>query len=383
MLSVATRTPEGAWPAEQVTLPGSPAELDGLAADASGRVSALVRAIDGSWLGLARRDASGWRWRLVARPDQRAGAIGPAGLALDRRALPVIAYASWLPSRKTYLRLARIDAQGKLTTGRITRGGFPSTPTLAGAAPVVLPSGAIRVVETYAPAAIEWYPIPGDWFGQFLHSSALGVPVGSVSALAIGRTVYAAWTEAYPTLGPPAVVLARHDSHTQSAVALEDAVLAGLAATDQGPELAGNRCVPAAAFGTEGNGVCGGIVAGVGVDGLVAGYAALGSTRDVLLATDTGLAWYRSTGVFPVRVTLTRELKGRVDGVTGGSVLLYRERPGQRALLGEFPLAADGSFVGGDPTANAVVAAYRAVYVDRSTGLPYAALVGPGQLTRK
>src|SRR2546423_132718 len=90
------------------------------------------------------------------------GPVTDARLALDRSGDPVVAYAIWLPSRKTYLRLVRTDASfGRLVTTRITRGGFPSTATLPGAAPVVLPSGRIRVVETYLPAAIEWHPIPG------------------------------------------------------------------------------------------------------------------------------------------------------------------------------------------------------------------------------
>jgi hypothetical protein len=263
-------------------------------------------------------------------------------------------------------------------TTRITRKGFPPSATLPSAAPVLLPSGAIRVVETYAPAAIEWRPIPGDWVGRFLHSSALGVPVGTISTAVSGSVVYAAWTEAYPTLGPPAVVVASHGTHTASGVAVEDAVLAGLAVTTQGPEVAANRCVPAVAFGLTGDGVCGGLVGAAGLDGIVAGFAvAEDGSHELLLDSATGLDWFQSPGPLGVRVTLNRDLTGRVDGASGGAVQLYRERPGQRTLLGSFPLAADGSFTAGDPTASPVVAAYRAVYVDAATGIPYAALIGP------
>jgi hypothetical protein len=58
-------------------------------------------------------------------------------------------------------------------------------------------------------------------------------------------------------------------------------------------------------------------------------------------------------------------------------VTLYRERPdGARAAVATFPIAADGSFAASDPTAGAVAAAHRVVYVDPATSIPYAALVG-------
>ena len=202
----------------------------------------LLRSRDGRWLGLARSVASGrWRWQTI-RPDGPRDLIGPAGLALERNGRPVVAYALWHASHRTVLRLVRTDARGAFRTRAVTRKGFPETPTPAGAAPVVLPNGQIRVVETFTPAAIEWRPIPGDWIGQFLHSSALGFPTGTVATAVAGSTVYAAWTEAFPTLGPPAVVLASHGSHAQGAVAMENAVLAALVLTPAGPELAANRC---------------------------------------------------------------------------------------------------------------------------------------------
>jgi len=372
---IATRGPRG-WSESALGLPRSGLELDGLAVEPDGGVAALIRARDGSWLAL-------WdRGRLTTlRRDSLRALFGPAGLALDRASRPVVAYALWFPSRKTYLRLARVDGRGHLTVHRITRGGFPSTPVFAAATPVVLPSGAIHVVETYLPAAVEWLPAR-DWrWGQMLHSSALGVPVGAVAAGANGSAVFAAWTEAFPTLGPPTIVVAAHGRRAKSWVALEDAVLAGLAVTPRGPELAANRCVPAAAFGLEGNGVCGGLVVDAGVDGLVAGFAVgADGAHDLLLDTGTELDWYRAPGPL-IHVSLqlaSGRLTGRVDGASGGSVQVYRERPGQRALVATAALATDGSFTASDPTASLVVAAYRAVYLDAATGIPYAALAGPG-----
>jgi hypothetical protein len=364
-LVLATRGPSG-WTDSTVILPRQDVEIDGLAAGPNG-VTALVRSRDGTWLALW----DGQRLRSFRR-DSKLALFGPAGLALDAAGRPVVAYAVWVPSHKTYLRLVRPKANGKHDTTPVTRKGFPPTSTLAAAAPVVLGSGAVHVVETYLPAAIEWRPIPGDWMGRFLHITALGAPSGGIIATAVGSVLYAAWTEAFPTLGPPGVVLAVHSDLARSSVALENAVLAGLALTPDGPELAANRCVAP--------GVCGGLVADTAVDGVVAGFtAAPDGTRDLLLATDAGLEWLRSPGPLNVHVTLTQQLTGRVDGASGGAVLVYREPPGAaRTLLGSFPLAADGSFTASDPTASPVAAAYRAVYT--AGGIPYAALTGPGGL---
>jgi hypothetical protein len=235
-----------------------------------------------------------------------------------------------------------------------------------------MPSGQIRVIETYTPAAIEWRPIPGDWLGQFLHGSALGFPTGSIAAAVAGSTVYAAWTEAYPTLGPPAVVLASHGTQTESAVASENGVLAALALTPSGPELAANRCVTEAS--------CLGLVGDIGVDGLVAGYAAeTDGARDVLLATGDGLDLLRSPLPLSTRVTLNKDLTGRVEGATSGPVTLYREAAdGTRTSVGSFAIAADGSFRASDPASGTPPAAYRAVWIDPATSIPYCAVLATG-----
>jgi hypothetical protein len=254
----------------------------------------------------------------------------------------------------------------------VTKKGFPETPSLAGAAPVVLANGQIRVVETFTPAAIEWRPIPGDWIGQFLHSSAIGFPTGAVATAVAGSTVYAAWTEAFPTRGPPGVVLASHGSRAQGAVAIENAVLAALALTPSGPELAANRCSGES---------CLGLVGDVGLDGLVTGYAyERGGARELLLATNAGLEWLRSPLPLSVRVSLNTDLTGRVQGAGSGTVVLNREAAdGSRTVVGSFAVGPDGSFAASDPAVATPPAAYRAVWVVATTGIPYCAVLATGK----
>jgi hypothetical protein len=360
---------ESRWP---FVLPARNVELDGLVVTATGLPTVLLRDREGRWLAVARSIRAGqWRWHAI-RPDGKTDVIGPGGLALDLNGRPVVAYALWHPSHKTALRVVRVDGRGVYRTQPVTRKGFPATPTLAGAAPVVMPNGQIRVVETFEPAAIEWRPIPGDWIGQFLHGSALGVPTGSIAAAVSGSTVYAAWTEAFPTLGPPAVVLAAHGAHADSTVAIENAVLAAMALTPAGPELAANRCV------TESS--CLGLVGDAGVDGLVAGYAAeTGGSRQLLLASDDGLDWLRSPLPLAVHVSLNKDLTGRVQGASGGAVTLYREAAdGSRASVGTFAVAPDGSFAGADRTSATPPPSYRVVWTDPATSIPYCAVVATG-----
>ena len=359
----------GGWHGTALRFP-SPLELDGFALSPGGGAFVLGRDLAGRWLAL-------WDGRRLLRfhRDSKQARFGPAGLALDASGRPVVAYALWFPSHRTFLRLGRVQADGTISVRSVTRAGFPSTPGYAAAAPVVLETGTVRVVETFLPAAIDW-GLTG--WGRLLFSSALGIPVGSVLAGAVGPTLYAAWTEAFPTLGAPAVVLATHGHVVQSGVAIEDAVLADLVLTRDGPELAANRCIPAPAFGGEGNGICVGLVNGSGVDGLVAGYAALGEERRLLLQTGDALEWFDAPHGLTVRVTLNPDLTGRVDGANGGTVELYSERPGEaRALVDTEPVAPDGSFVLHDATVSSQAAAHRAVYLDAATGIPYAALLAP------
>jgi hypothetical protein len=364
---VATRTAEG-WSSAPAVGFATSVELDG-AVPTAGGIAVLARARDGSRLVL-------WdgKRRIAFRRDSRQARFGPAGLAVDKQGRLVVGYALWFPSRKTFLRLARIGPGGTLSVRGVTKEGFPNSQTLPAAAPVVLPSGEVRVVETFLPAAIDW-GLTG--WGKLLFSSALGIPTGAVAAAASGSTVYAAWTTAFPTLGPPAVVLAAHADRVRSGIAVENAVLAALAVTSAGPELAANRCIPAAAFGVDGNGICGGLVARAGIDGIVADYATTPTGRQLLVQMPDGLQWFASPGAPSIHVTLNSDLTGRVDGVAGGTVTLYRERPGlPRAQFAAVPLAADGSFSIPAP-ASPLAVAYRAVYRDPATGIPYAALTGP------
>ena len=115
----------------------------------------------------------------------------------------------------------------------------------------------------------------------------------------------------------------------------------------------------------------------VELDGQVAGYAAVGATRQLLLGTTRGLEWF-STPRPAIRVSLavdaeTGEATGRVDGIAGGSVEIYREAPDTgRQLVASATLRPDGSFAAKVPV---VPTLYRAVYRDPVSGIPYGALL--------
>jgi hypothetical protein len=120
------------------------------------------------------------------------------------------------------------------------------------------------------------------------------------------------------------------------------------------------------------------------VDGWLADLAAAPrGARDLLLAGPAGLSWFRAPRPPQIRLTLDASpagtgsvlLSGHVRGGAGGSVTVYRERPGSpRESAGAARLTADGSFSFVDrPQARPLL--YRAVYVDAVTGIPYAALL--------
>jgi hypothetical protein len=123
------------------------------------------------------------------------------------------------------------------------------------------------------------------------------------------------------------------------------------------------------------------------LDGRVDGYAATpNGSRQLLLATDSGLQWFEAPARPSTRVTVTADASGHVtglvEGATAGVVQVYRELGSAgRVLVGNAQLASDGSFAVQD-AAPASPTFYRAVYVDPATGIPYAALlrtpVGPG-----
>jgi hypothetical protein len=112
------------------------------------------------------------------------------------------------------------------------------------------------------------------------------------------------------------------------------------------------------------------------------GYAVDGAGARQYLLLDSGvLAWYRLPTPPAVHVALSAAvsgasfmLSGRVTGVQGGSVELWRETQSGPELLAALPLAADGTFTTTDlPPSRPLT--YRAVYRDPATGLPFAALV--------
>ena len=387
-LVVASRSSGGTWSRARVArLPDALGVVVGIAVSRSGSTAVLAEASSGRWLTLAWRERRSWPvFRLVRAV--RGGKLGHAGLTLDSRGRPVVAYALWRPSGATFLRLVRRE-NSRFRARRVTRGGFPPSAAPPAAAPVRLPNGTIRVVEAYGAdgsAAIDWMPLRNDWLGQFLYSSPLGTLAGFVAAAAApDGVVHAAWTEAFPTLGEVGVVLAAHGESVESDVVVTHAALAGLALDGTRPLLAVNDWVTAGEAGLPGDELvpAGRLRTASGdvdeLDGALVGIAvdAAGS-RHVLDVTDEGLWWYRETRPTPhVSLSATPRpgaiaLSGRVSAGSG-LVTLYRERPGERRVaIASAPLAADGSFAAED-TPGPGQFLYRAVYA--GAGLPAASLL--------
>jgi len=384
-LRVAARTAAGGWAADRLAgLPGRRAVIVGLGVSPSGSTVVLAEDPGGHWLALADQRAGAWRVRRVASAP-KGGLLGFGGLALDRSGRPFVAYAYELASRRTWLRLVHEDGSGRLVGERVTRGGFPPSHVLPAAAPVVLPSGAVRVVEAYSDATIEWARTKNrkDWIGQFLYGSALGSPAGPLAAVAgPDGGVWSAWTELFPTFGESQLLLTLHRDGERTTVLDHHAFLVSLALAPSGPEVAGNDYVEVG-----GRTVFAGVVvdaAGGSLElaGELDGYAVDGSGgRHYLLAEPDGLAWYRAASAPAPRIGLsaaagsgTVTLSGRVTGASGGGAELWRETPAGPGLLGTAPLAADGSFTLTDvPSAGPVT--YRAVYRDPASGVPLASLV--------
>ncbi len=359
-----------------VRLPSSNGRIAGFEVGRSSAPYVLAEDRGGRWLLLALRNASGWKSVRIARPSG-AARLGRAGLALDARGRPVVAYAVRYPSQKTYLRLA--DG----LTGRsrpVTTKGFPPSVVAPAAAPVLLANGRTAVVEAYAArgtATLLWRQVEGAWWGRFLHAAALGVPIGPVFALASGTGVVAAWSVFYPTLGQTELFLSRLTDRARARILVDEAQASALALGPEGAEVGANVVV-------------GGLIAGlvtsedgltVELDGAVLGLeVGRDGSRQLLLARGDGLYVYRTTTRPSTHVTLSAarsgaqvSLSGRLDAPSG-SVQVYRERPGVgRVLVASVSAAPDGSFTavdepGPDP------AYYRAVYDEPLSGVPYAAL---------
>jgi hypothetical protein len=385
---VAARAADGTW-AEQAlpALPGPRAFVVGLAVAPSGRTVVLAEDPAAHWLALAEQNGASWSVRTVATAP-KGGLLGFGGLALDHAGSPLIAYVYQLPSRKSWLRLVHEDAAGCLVGERVTRSGFPSSDVLPAAAPVVMPGGAVRVVEAYDSATIEWARTKNkkDWIGQFVYGTAIGAPAGVVKAAAGASGVWSAWTELFPSFDESQLVLALHRNGESTTILSHHAFLVSLVLPASGPEIAGDDYVDLAGART----VYAGLVADtagttVELDGDLKGYAVdPAGGRQYLLVQPDGLDWYRAaappTTHFALSVTVQGAsfvLGGTVYAQSGtpvaGTVQLWRETAAGAQLFASLPLAADGTFTATDlPPVRPLL--YRAVYVDPASGVPLASL---------
>lgn len=376
---VARRTAAGWSVARAGRAPGGRPVLAGIAVDGRLRTSVLVEAENGSWLALSSR---GGKLRVVARPTRKGESLGPAGLTLDAAGRPAFAYALQRKSGKSWLRLVTTDARGRLHTHGITKGGFPMSSFVPGAAPVLV-GRRLHVVETYTDAAIDWGPKSGGgWEGQYLFASREGTPAGRVGALASSAGLWAAWSE---MTGAGVEVLLTLSADTQTTeTAAQNGIFSSLVVDG------GNAEVGAYDWATLGSTfVYAGLLADVNgpfteLDGRLDGYARTpAGGRQLLLSTPSGLEWFEAPTRPAIRVTAAAAggtVSGRVDGAVSpaGVVQIYRETAAGRTLAGQAQLAADGTFSFRDtPPLSPVPFLYRAVYVDPATTIPYASLVRP------
>src|SRR6476659_2089363 len=236
-LFVSVRTPQGSWLMTRLgALPGSNATLAGIKIhDRPHRyVTVLVQDRQGRWISLAR----GSRITTIASAGA-ASSYGSAGLAVDARGRPAVAYAVQRRSAKTFLRLVTFDNRGKLHRHAITQKGFPHSALPPGAAPVLV-NGRLHVGETYTSAAIDWGPTAkGGWEGQYLFASLLGSPQGRVGAVYLTPTLWSAWTQVYPETTPEdLVVLLSSSSEAQTTLELTHGIFVSIASGADTPEVA-------------------------------------------------------------------------------------------------------------------------------------------------
>ena len=392
-LDVAERTASGRWHTSKVASVSPGSVLVDFATGRAGPV-ALVERADARTLLLARASGPGWvSSRLVNRLPAGVS-LGWPGLILDRRGLPVVAYTRWhQASRKSTLYLVQANPAGRLRSAPITSEGYPRSYVAPPAVPLVS-HGELHVIESYgidgAVGTIEWYPHRKTWSGQFLDGGIGDYPVGRLLAtVGHGGTVYAAWCEALLGTGDFPVTVAVHGHTISSTFVVNRALATALVAAASGPEVAVNEWRSAADLDVPGSGIdWAGEVVGHGrrieLDGWLAGLRRTPTGgRDLLLAGPAGLAWFRAPHPLAVRTTVDAVeqdngsilVSGRVRDVSGGKVLVYRERPGApRTLVGSAQLGPDGSFSLADvPPMKPVF--YRAVYRDPATAIPYAALL--------
>lgn len=395
-LVVATRSPSGRWAQAKAATVPSGSGVMAFKIGAAGPV-VLVEGGDSRSLLLVRRKSIGWQTIRLVGGLPAAVQLGWPGLALNRGGLPAVGYTRWNSSTlNSRLLLARVDAKGRVSTRPITSQGFPKSLVPPPAAPVFF-GGRVHVIESYGYRGVlgtlEWFPQRRSWTGFGLDSGVGDFPIGPVLAgLSPSGILHAAWTESVSSFDNSApVTLAARRKVATSRFVLDRALTTGLALPSSGPEVAANEWIGPDELGVPGNGYlwAGTIVYGkaqVELDGWLAGLAlAPRGGRDLLLGGPEGLRWFRTPRRLTTRVTLQATgaggsvaLSGRVSGVSGGRITLYRERPGERRrAIGRATLSG-GSFSFSDrPTAQPIV--YRAVYVDPASGIPYAALLrSPG-----
>ena len=383
-LFISVRTRQGSWRLTLLgTLPGSNATLATITINERPHRDVTVLAEDrqGRWISLARGS------RITAIARARAGSsYGPAGLAVDARGRPAVAYAVQRASGQTFLRLVTFDNRGRLRRRAITQKGFPMSALPPGAAPVLV-NGRLHVVETYTSAAIDWGPTAtGGWEGQYLFASLLGSPQGHVGAVYLAPTLWSAWTQVYPETTPEdLVVLLSSSSGAQTTLELTHGIFVSIASDRMTPEVAAYDWVTIADDWPVYAGLVLQAPGGQAwqLDGRLDGFAiGRAGARQLLLFREGELQWFRSPSSLPgIRLTMrpadaSGQAAGTVAGATGGTVQIYRELPhAARELVATSPVAADGSFQAsglGSSEDNL----YRAVYVDPATTVPFSFLPG-------
>ncbi len=381
----AARSADGSWAEQAVPgLTGAPALVD-LEVGPSGAVL-LAQATAGGRLTLAEQRPAGWLVRTVAS-SPRTGSLGFGGLALDRDGRPVIAYASVLRTRQTSLRLVRESTSGRLAGETVTHKGFPPSVVPPAVTPVVLPNGAIRVVEACSGSTIEWSRTRNGkaWTGQFLYANAIASPGGIARAFAPeAGGVWSAVTELFPRYGESQLVLTQNLAGQHVTILDHHAFLVGLARSATGPEVAADDYVDLGGARTVYAGLVLDTQGGtVELDGNLESYAVDSSgARHYLLLDQAGLEWYRAATPPLARVAVsvavsggTFTLTGTLSGTssTAGAVEIWRETEAGPELAATVPLAPDGTFAYADtPLARPLT--YRAVYRD-ANGLPLSALL--------
>jgi hypothetical protein len=382
-LFISVRTRQGSWLLTRLgTLPGSNVTLAAITIGERPHhyVSVLAQDRDGRWISLAR----GSRITTIARA-RTASSYGPAGLALDARGRPAVAYAVQRASAQTFLRLATFDSRGKLRRRAITQKGFPTSALPPGAAPVLV-NGRLHVVETYTSAAIDWAPTAtGGWEGQYLFASLLGSPQGHLGAVFLAPTLWSAWTQVYPETAPgDLVVLLSSSSDTQATWELTHGIFVSIAQGENLPEVAANDWVTIA----RGPVFAGLVLQAPGgqawqLDGRLDGFAiGPAGARQLLLFREGELQWFRAPAPLPgIRMRVTPvdsngHMTGTVIGATGGTVQIFRELSSTaRELVATSPIAADGSFeASGLKSGEGNL--YRTVYIDPATTIPFGFLPG-------